>query len=85
MITRVASRERRVFGIAGLRPNVIWKKNAGRKKRTIAEAVTIATKYGVIIPDYVEFIEDDAGILKGSLNDLRAGGEMETFVTNECN
>jgi hypothetical protein len=70
--------ERRVFRIAGQGPKVRWKRNVGRKKRTIEEAVAIARRYGVRIPHDILFVEAEPGQLRGSLNQLFAGGEMET-------
>jgi hypothetical protein len=49
---------------------VRWKKNKGGQKRTIEEAVEIAKRNGVEIPDDVEFFEADPGDLKGSLRGL---------------
>jgi hypothetical protein len=67
-----------VFRIAGQGPKIRWKRNAGRKKRTIEEAVAIARQNGVRIPDDVEFSEAEPGELKGSLTRLITGGEMIT-------
>jgi hypothetical protein len=69
---------RRVFRIAGQRPKVIWKINIDRKKRTIDEAMEIATQNGVQIPPDVEFVEGGPEELQGSLSEMLAGGDMET-------
>jgi hypothetical protein len=70
--------ERRILRVAGQAPKVRWKRNVGRKKRTVEEAVTIAREHGVQIPDDVLFVEAEPGDLKGSLKQLFAGGDMET-------
>jgi hypothetical protein len=57
---------RRVFCIAGFGPGLRWKRNVGRKRRTIAEALAIAQQNGVQIPDDVEFFEAQPAELKGS-------------------
>ena len=68
-----------VFCITGFQPGLKWKRNVGRKKRTIAEAVTIAQQNGVQIPDYVEFLEAQPGELKGSWKEwFDDGKEWET-------
>jgi hypothetical protein len=46
---------------------VRWKKNKGGRKRTVEEAVDIAKRNGVEIPEDVEFFEADPGDLKGTL------------------
>jgi hypothetical protein len=68
----------RILRIAGQVPRVKWKRNRGRKKRTIDEAVLLAKQNGVEIPESVEFVEAERGELAGGLKDLFAGGEMET-------
>jgi hypothetical protein len=69
---------RRIFRIGGQGPRVRWKKNKGGQKRTIEEAVEIAKKNGVEIPEDVEFFEADPGDLKGSLRGLLSGQRFET-------
>lgn len=49
--------------IAGQSPRLQWKPNPGGAKRSIEEAVEIASRYGVRIPDDVEFVEDEEGVL----------------------
>ena len=69
-----------IFHVAGFAPKVQWKRNVGRKKRTIKEAVQIARQNGVEIPEDIEFIEAVPGELPGSLNVLLGGGEMVTAL-----
>ena len=64
--------------IAGQAPRLKWKRNRGRKKRTLEEALALAEANGIEIPHDVEFIEAEKGDLKGSLADLLRGGEMQT-------
>jgi hypothetical protein len=45
--------------IAGQSPSVEWQENPSGEKRTIDEAIEIARKYGVRIPDDVDFFEDE--------------------------
>ena len=45
--------------IAGQRPTRVWKNNPNEETRTIEEAVLIAKKHGVIIPDEVVFFADE--------------------------
>jgi hypothetical protein len=69
---------RRTFRVAGQRPRVKWKRNRNRTKRTIVQAIAIAERYGIWIPEDVEFAEARPGELKGRLEDLLGGGGMET-------
>jgi hypothetical protein len=63
--------------IAGQAPRVQWRRNPNETKRTIDEAKAIARQYGVLIPDDVEFFEDEDGDLRGSWASF-AAGEGET-------
>ena len=67
LIGRGIHRVRRIFRIGGQGPRVRWKKNKGGRKRTVEEAVDIAKRNGVEIPEDVEFFEADPGDLKGTL------------------
>jgi hypothetical protein len=69
---------RRNIRIGGQGPKLRWKKNKGGLKRTIKEAVEIARKHGVEVPEDVEFFEADPGELKGSLRGLFSGQRFET-------
>jgi hypothetical protein len=71
-------RARRAFRIGGQGPKVRWKKNKGGLKRTIEEAVAIAKRHGVEIPEDVEFFEAEPGELEGSLKGFLAGQRFET-------
>jgi hypothetical protein len=68
----------RIARIAGQAPRIRWKRNRGRKRRTIEQAVDIARENGVKIPEDVVFFEAEPGELRGSLNELFSGSEMET-------
>lgn len=46
--------------VAGQYPTRQWKDNPDCQIRTVAEAVEIAKKYGVVIPDDVEFHLDES-------------------------
>jgi hypothetical protein len=63
--------------IAGQAPSLRWKRNVGKKKRTIEEAVEKAKEHGVAIPEDVEFVEAKEGELRGSWEDFFTG-EGET-------
>src|SRR5438132_6960304 len=78
LIERGIHRARRIFRIGGQGPRVKWTKNKGGLKRTIEEAVEIAKKNGVEIPEDVEFFEADPGELKGSIRGLFSGQRFET-------
>lgn len=67
LLERRIRRARRAFRIGGQGPKVRWKKNKGGLSRTIEEAVAIARRNGVEVPEDVEFFEADPGELKGSL------------------
>jgi hypothetical protein len=69
---------RRGFRIGGQGPKLRWKKNRGGLKRTIEEAVAIARRNGVEVPEDVAFFEAEPGELKGSLRGLFAGQRFET-------
>jgi hypothetical protein len=69
---------RRVFRIGGQGPKLRWKKNKGGLKRTMEEALAIARRNGVEVPDDVEFFEADPGEMKGSLRGYFAGQRFET-------
>jgi hypothetical protein len=43
----------RSFGIAGQLPSLQWRENPEGQRRTIQEAIEIARKHGVVIPDDV--------------------------------
>ena len=49
--------------IRGQFPNQEWRPNTDRQARTIEEAVAIARRHGVTIPDDVEFFIDEFGYL----------------------
>lgn len=72
--------QKRVFRIAGRAPKVKWKRNTGRKRRTIQEAIAIAKDNGVSIPDDFDFRVADRGELRGTLKELLDGGEMDTAM-----
>ena len=63
------------FHIGGQAPTVNWKRNVGRKKRTIEQAVDIARANGVDIPVDVVFVVAEAGDLGGRFEDFHG---MET-------
>src|SRR5262245_33972027 len=78
LLERRILRARRAFRIGGQGPKVRWKKNRGGLKRTIEEAVAIARRNGVEVPEDIEFFEADPGELKGSLKGFFAGQRFET-------
>jgi hypothetical protein len=78
LIGRGIPRARRLFRIGGQSPRVRWKKNKGGQKRTIEEAVEIAKKNGVEIPEDVVFFEADPVVLEGSIKGLFSGKRFET-------
>ena len=78
LLERRLLRARRVFRIGGQGPKIRWKKNKGGLKRTIEEAVAIAGRNGVEVPEDVEFFEADPGELEGSLRGYFAGRRFET-------
>lgn len=49
--------------IAGQSPRLTWRKNPGGEVRSLAEAIEIAKRHGVIIPDDVQFVLDTIGDL----------------------
>ncbi len=49
--------------ITGQSPRLTWTPNPGGKIRTIVEAVAIAERYGVVIPEDVSFSVDELGDL----------------------
>jgi hypothetical protein len=49
--------------IAGQSPRIDWKPNPAGQIRTIEEAIAIAKRYGVVIPDDVSFSVDEIGNL----------------------
>ncbi len=51
--------------------------NAAGRRRSIDEVTDVLASY-VRIPDDVEFFEAESGELRGTLEDLAAGREMET-------
>jgi hypothetical protein len=57
---------RAVF-VAGLSPAVTWAANAGRQVRIIEEALEIAKRWGVDIPEDVAFFLDEEGELDDSM------------------
>jgi hypothetical protein len=69
---------RRTLQIGGQAPKVKWRRNTGGGKRTIKEAVAIAKRHGVRIPDDVVFYQAGKGQLAGTWEDLFGGGGMET-------
>lgn len=54
--------------MAGSGPGLRWKRNVGRRRRSIEDARNIAFDNGVIAPDYVEFLYDPEYSLAGSWN-----------------
>src|SRR5947199_3793362 len=75
----VASEQAKTIHSLALRAGKVrWRKNPGRAKRTIAEAIAIARRQGVRIPADVVFFEAEPGELKGSFRDLFAGKGMAT-------
>src|SRR6516162_1053122 len=64
--------------IAGQSPRLTWAANPEGKKRTIQEAKEIARKFGVQIPDDVEFFEDEENELPESMT---ARGPKVTKLT----
>jgi hypothetical protein len=71
-------RAHRALRIGGQGPKLRWKRNQGGLKRTIEEAVAIARRHGVEIPEDVEFFEAEPGELEGSLKGYFAGQRFET-------
>jgi hypothetical protein len=69
---------RRLLRISGQLPEVQWKPNHRRTKRTITQAEAIARKHGVEIPDDVAFFEAEPGELNGTWDDLWTTTGMET-------
>lgn len=53
--------------VAGQYPTRQWKDNPDGQTRTVAEAVEIAKKYGVVVPDDVEFHLDESDELNCDL------------------
>jgi hypothetical protein len=53
----------RIVLVAGLSPTVNWVANAGGLVRSIGEAVEIAQRWGVVVPDDVAFFLDEEGEL----------------------
>lgn len=49
--------------ITGQSPRLKWSENTDRRKRTVEEAKEIAHRFGVHIPDDVEFFEDEENLL----------------------
>src|SRR5437016_9175941 len=49
--------------ITGQSPRIQWRKNPGGVKRTVVQAKEIARTHGVLIPDDVDFFEDEEGEL----------------------
>jgi hypothetical protein len=78
LVERRLLRARRAFRIGGQGPRLRWKKNKGGLKRTIDEALAIARRNGVEVPEDVEFFEADPGELEGSLKGFFVG---KRFVT----
>lgn len=66
--------------IGGQAPKLRWRKNRGGLKRTIEEAVEIAKRHGVEIPEYVVFFEAEPGDLEGSIKGHFFGGRFETAI-----
>jgi hypothetical protein len=66
------------FRIGGQGPKVRWKRNKGGLKRTIDEAVALARRHGVKVPEDVEFFEAEPGELEGRLKGFLAGQRFET-------
>jgi hypothetical protein len=69
--------------IAGQSPKIAWRPNPGGQVRTIEEAVAIARKHGVVIPEDVSFFVADAGELaanvtaRGPVVRTEAGGYVQ--------
>ena len=53
--------------IAGFAPKFTWRQNADGATRTLAEAVNLARRWGVTVPDYVHFAFDRCGVLKDNV------------------
>jgi hypothetical protein len=68
----------RAFRIGGQGPKVRWKRYKGGLKRTIDEALAMAKRHGVEVPEDVEFFEAEPGELEGSLKGFFAGQRFET-------
>ena len=66
--------------LAGRYPTRHWEDNPDGQIRTIVEAIEIARKNGVVIPDDVEFHVDESGELDG---DLTARGPRVDKPTGE--
>lgn len=66
------------LNIAGQRPSIKWKRNAGRKKRSIEQALIMVRDLGFEVPDDVYFVEAEPGELPGTLRGFLAGGQMVT-------
>jgi hypothetical protein len=49
--------------IAGQSPRLVWRDNPGGEIRSLEEAIEIAQKHGVVIPDDVRFVIDTIGDL----------------------
>src|SRR5690242_20455541 len=64
--------------ITGQSPRVKWRRNAEGQSRSIDEAVAIAKKFGVPIPDDAEFFLDEFGWLK---HEITARGPRITKPT----
>jgi hypothetical protein len=79
LFKRVAKRASRILHISGQAPVVEWRMNAGGLKRSIDEAIELARKNGVAIPEDVAFFEAEPEELKGTLSDyLSAGRTFES-------
>jgi hypothetical protein len=78
LFVRLVHRIRRHFRIQGQAPTVQWKQNDFALERSINEALSIAQKYGVVIPEDVTFFVAEPGELKGSLRKLLSGQDFES-------
>jgi hypothetical protein len=78
LLERTVVPSRGILRIRGQGPRIKWETNKGGLKRTIEEAVSIARRNGVEIPEDVEFFEAERGQLRGSLRAFLAGKRFET-------
>jgi hypothetical protein len=69
---------RRYFRIAGQGPRVKWKRNADGHRRSIDEALEIARRNGVEVPEDVVFFVAEPGELNGTSGGLLSGQTLES-------
>ena len=78
LIVRFTRRVHRHFRVRGQAPTLQWRQNDHALVRSIHEAISIAQKYGVIIPEDVTFFVAEPGELKGTLRELLFGQDFES-------